>query len=248
VFGTASIPGTGISYREKLGAQSSARAQDLPIPPRLMPTGSSPSSQPLIPQSLPVPFVASRPVEEVRSASTELLTSESLKELKQVIQTTYEEHIDITHSLDIARQEKERASGRYLSWENGFLFKRIFKTGLVKRKVESEMASAKVDELEEQLRLTTIATQVEIEREQADPYFRMRDDFAGLAECAAIWDIKLHQATDKFHERTTATFRVGRERIVFSLGGSDLIQWDQKVPHLQNAKGGSVPLSRFHSV
>jgi hypothetical protein len=242
-YGTASIPGTGISYRERLvGAQSSSpHAQGSAIPSHLMPTGSPSSpSLPLIPRPLPVPFVASRPVEEVRSASTELLTSASLKELKQVIQTTYEEHTDITRSLEAAREEKERASGRCLSWEHGFLFKRVFKTKFAQIKTESETASAKVDELEEQLRLTTIATHVEIEREQAEPYFRMRDDFAGLAQCTAIWDIKLHQPTDQFHERTTATLRVDRQRVGFSLGGNDLIQWDQKVPHLQNAKGGDL--------
>jgi len=108
-----------------------------------------------------------------------------VKELKQVIQKTYEEHTDITRSLEVAREEKEWVSGRYLSWEHGFLFKRVFKTKFAELKAESETASAKVDELEEQLRLTTIATHVEIEREQGEPYFRMKDDFAGLAHCAA---------------------------------------------------------------
>ena len=81
---------------------------------------------------------------------------------------------------------------------------------------------------------------MEIAKEQAEPYFRMRDEFAGLSECSAIWDIKFHQATDKFHERTTANMRVGRERVRFSLASCDLIQWEQKVPHLQNVNGGDL--------
>lgn len=97
-------------------------------------------------------------VQEVHSASTELLTSASLKELKQVIQAAYVEHEDISGQLEAARQDKERASRRFLSWENGFLFKKLFKTKFVKRKTEAETATAKVAELEEQLRLTTIAT------------------------------------------------------------------------------------------
>jgi hypothetical protein len=68
----------------------------------------------------------------------------------------------------------------------------------------------------------------------------MRDAFAGLSECAAVWDIKSHQATDKFHERTTAETRVDRKPVTFCLSSCDLIQWDQKVPHLQNAKGGDL--------
>jgi len=61
-------------------------------------------------------------------------------------------------------------------------------------------------------------------------------------ECEAIWDVKTHQATDKFHERTTANTRIGRDHVTFSLGTCDLIQWEQKVPHLQNAKGGDLYL------
>ena len=32
--------------------------------------------------------------------------------------------------------------------------------------------------------------------------------------------------------------RIDRELVQFGLGGCDLIQWNQKVPHLRNAKGG----------
>ena len=61
-----------------------------------------------------------------------------------------------------------------------------------------------------------------------------------MCECAAIWDIKSHQATDRLHERTTATMRVARQRVSFHLDDCDLIQWEQKVPHIQNAKGGDL--------
>jgi hypothetical protein len=68
----------------------------------------------------------------------------------------------------------------------------------------------------------------------------MRDDFAALCECEAVWDIKSYQATDKFHERTTAEKRVDRQRVAFLLGNCNLLQWEQKVPHMQNAKGGDL--------
>jgi hypothetical protein len=157
-----------------------------------------------------------------------------------VIQTAHEEHEDITGQLDTARNEKATASQRYYSWENGFLFKRLFKKKFEQRKVNLETATAKVGELEEQLRLTTVATQVEIAKEQAEPYFKMRDEFAALSECGAIWDVKSYQATNKFRERTTAEKRIDRERVTFSLGTCDLIQWEQKLPHLQNVNGGDL--------
>src|SRR4029077_2832224 len=64
--------------------------------------------------------------------------------------------------------------------------------------------------------------------------------FASLSECQAIWDIKSFRAADKFHERTTVEARVSRKRVGFSLGSCDLLQWEQKVPHLPNAKGGDL--------
>ena len=242
VYGTASIPGTGISYRQRFGGSQQQHAVPSVIPstnPHIFPA-PGPAA---VPAPAPIPRhapVTTTPVQEVHSASTELLTSASLKQFKELIQTAYTEHEDISRQLDAARQEKQGASRRYVSWQNGFLFKRIFKTKFAKRKEESETADAKVAELEEQLRLTAIATHVEIEREQAEPYFQMRDTFASLCECQAIWDIKSFTAADKFHERTTVSAKVNRQIVGFSLGNCDLIQWEQKVPHLQNAKGGDL--------
>ena len=174
--GTASIPGTGISYREHLGSHQT------PEPPLPLGTPNSRSQDPtsapsFFPSPTPAPSASSAPIEEIHSASTELLTSDSLKELKKLMQTTFEERDDISRQLETARPDQQRAMKRYSSWERGFLFKRLFKKAFARRKAESETVSAKVAELEEQLKLTRIATHVEIEREQAEPYFRMRDDF-----------------------------------------------------------------------
>jgi hypothetical protein len=241
VYGTASLPGTGISYRQKFGGGPETHEPNAPV----FPPSASPHLLPTVPSPAPIPSPLSipattMPVREIHSASTELLTSESLKELKRVIQSAYEEHQDISSQLATGREEKERASRRFHSWENGFLFKKLFKAKFAQRRADSETANAKVAELEEQLRLTTIATHVEIATEQAEPYFKMRDDFALLSESVAVWDIKSYRATDRFHERTTAETRVDRQRVAFSLGSCDLIQWEQKVPHIQNAKGGDL--------
>ena len=110
------------------------------------------------------------------------------------------------------------------SWNDGFLFKRIFKSAFAKRKEAAETETAKVVELEEQLRLTAVSAQVDIDREQAEPYFTMRDAFARLCECAAIWDVKTKRPTDRFHERTVANEAIERQRVAFSLSKCDLIE------------------------
>jgi hypothetical protein len=242
VYGTASLPGTGISYRQKLADVAEPVAQPSTTQPSFVPPSSIPSSLPPI---IPIPNTPwwtrpFLPVQEIRSASTELLTSENLQSFKQLILTTYEEHEDISSQLRTARWKEAQASARYLSWENGFIFKRVFKRSFEARKVYAETEKAIVRELEEQLRLTTIAAHVEMSKEQAETYFRMRDEFARLSECAAIWDKKSRKGTDKFHERTIANQRIDRERVIFSLGTCDLFYWEQKVPHLTNADGGDM--------
>lgn len=241
VYGTASLPGTGISYRHRFDASERPQPGLTVPPPFGSPRPFTPSIVPLPPTPGSPSFRASAiPVREVHSASTELLTSENLKEFKDLIQSTYAEQQDISGELETARQEKQRVSQLYMSWRDGFLFKRVFKKKFAKRKADSKSADARFSELEDQLRLTTIAARIEIERDQAEPYFQMRDAFASLSECQAIWDIKSFRAADRFHERTTVEARVCRTRVSFSLGSSDLLQWEQKVPHLQNAKGGDL--------
>jgi hypothetical protein len=233
LMGTASIPGTGISYREHFGSgPHETPSNGSPVPSGLDPAPPHQSQT----------FISTAPIEEIHSSSTELLTSATLKDLKSLIQTAFQQHDEIGRELDTARTAKIEAQRRYDSWEEGFLFKRLFKKAYAKRLEVFETETARVAELEEQLKLSTISTHIELESEQAELFFRLRDQFAALSECAAIWDIRTRQATDKFHERTTANTRLSRERVRFELGQCDLIDWEQKVPHLKNAKSGELYL------
>lgn len=234
VMGTASIPGTGVSYRHHFARPSSHE------PPESYPN-TTPKASPLVPPAEHQPHIIDpTPVVKVHSASTELLTSETLKQVKELIQNAYHQHLEISRDLDDARDAKITAQSRFESWDRGFLFKRLFKKPFAARRETLETESARVSELEEQLKLSTIATEIDLAHEQAEMYYRFRDEFAGLCECTVIWDVKSYQATDKFHERTVADTKIGRERVRFELGNCDLIQWDQKVPHLRNAKGGEL--------
>jgi hypothetical protein len=118
--------------------------------------------------------------------------------------------------------------------------KRLFKQSFTTRKEAAATATAKLQELQEQLRLTTIATEITVDREQADPYYRMRDDFAAVSGCQKVWNVLTEKAIDRTAERSTANTAVTRHPVSFSLDSCDLIQWDQKVPHLQNHTGGDM--------
>src|SRR6185437_12560815 len=124
-------------------------------------------------------------VEEVHSASTELLTSATLKDLKQLIQTAYQQQSEVSRDLDEARTAKMESQARFDSWDQGLLLKKLFKKAYEKRRETYETDTAKVAEFEAQLRLSKISAHIEVEGEQAELYYRMRDEFAALCECAA---------------------------------------------------------------
>lgn len=228
VYRNVSIPGTGIWDRQHIGGPS--------------PQSPAPQS-PLADQggvpSFPVGSPAS-PATEIHSASTELLGSESMAHLRSLMKDAYHERETLTNEIATATSEANTATSRYQSWGRGFLFRRLFKQSFAVRKETAETAAAKLEELREQLRLTTIATEITLDREQAEPYFRMRDEFVVLSGCQKIWNVLTEKQIDRVAERSTAHTVITRNPLTFGLDSCDLIQWEQKVPHLQNHTGGDM--------
>ena len=227
VYRNISIPGTGIWDRQRIGVPS-----------------SQPSGIQREPDSL-VPFAPSliSPVSsdnEIRSASTELLGSESMEQLRGLLTDTFNERDVLTKEIAGATHEANSATSRYQKWDRGFLMKRIFKQSFAARKEAADTATAKLEELQEQLHLTTLATEITVDREQGEPYYRMRDDFAVLSECQKIWNVVTEKAIDRIVERSSSSKVITRNPVSFSLDSCDLIQWEQKIPHLQNCTGGDM--------
>jgi hypothetical protein len=236
LMATASIPGTGISFRQNLSSGLMAGTPGGQNPSSLPNPNVNPPQSDFIVESEP----GMPPIRQIHSASAEQMTSASLSELKNLIQTAYEQHEETSREYLKANEENKRASRKYSSWENGFLFKKLFKKSFENRRVIAEIATAKAAELEEQLNLSKIATEIDLAPEQAEPFFRMRDNFSSLAGCNVIWDVTAERATDKYRERTTAVNSIIRKKVSFNLRGCDFIQWEEQVPHLENANGGDM--------
>lgn len=219
VYSNVSVPGTGLWNRTRL---------DTPGAP--------------VPETLRKPMrdLAASEVHEIRSASTERLNSANLEQLRKVVEDTYEERVELTREIAKADNEARDAASRFERWERGFLFKRLFKTSFQKRQEANDTAQAHWDELNEQLRQTTIAAEMNLEPEQAELYFRMRDEFAAASESQRIWDTLTRRSVNRVAERSAANEEITRAPVKFSLDTCDLIQWDQKVPHLENRTGGDL--------
>jgi hypothetical protein len=209
-YANMSIPGTGIWDRERIDAPTRS--------PGIQP---SPTDQPHVPAVLHVPApvpISPSPTTEIHSASTELLTSESLEQLRRLLNDAYTERDELTKEVSSATYEENTATRRYQHWERGFLFKHIFKQSFAARKETAEIAVAKLAELQEQLRLTTIATEINVDREQAEPYYRMRDAFAALSECQKVWNVLAEKAVDRVAERSSSAGEAALHRLLRKAG------------------------------
>ena len=233
VYRNVSIPGTGIWDRQRIGGPS--QPSGIP-PPATDYSGTIPSLPPSIPVSPPTPAT------EIHSASTELLTSESLENLRRLLTDAFNERDQLTKEVSSATLESNSATRRYQEWERGFLMKRLFKNSFATRREVADTTVAKLEELQEQLRLTTVATEITVDREQAEPYYRMRDEFAALYECKKIWNVLEQKKIVRVAERRIADTAVTRTPVLFRLGSCDLMEWDKTVPHLQNETGGDMYL------
>ncbi len=163
-----------------------------------------------------------------------------MADLQKLLHEAYEERSSLDREIQAAAAASDLSSRYYQNWDRGILFKRIFAKSFAARKETFDICQAKLDELREQLRLTTLATHIDIDPEQAEPYYRMRDELAAMAESKNIWDTLERRSIDRIAERSAASELITREPVSFELGSCDLIQWDKKVLHLPNRTGGDL--------
>lgn len=223
---TARIPGTGISYRQPIHLPHSA-------PEHLAPT----SPQPTIPA---IPAPAASMANEIRSASTATLTSEGLAPVKELLIASQTERAKLLPELRVAQNEAARLRSKHERWRNGWLFRRVFRGYFARLGEMSMEATEKEAELQEQERLSRLATEFDLPENLKDAFGRVCDATAMLSKSQRIWDTLSSTVINRYRERTTASFSIQRKPVTISLGRCDLIESSWKVPHLMNANGGEM--------
>jgi hypothetical protein len=177
---------------------------------------------------------------DIKSEGSGSLTTAGLSEFKRLLETARREHEEIVRELNQARSEETYNVGRYTSWKNGWLMRRLFKAKFEQHRDSAEESTAKRSELEEQERLSRLQTEIELPDGITKAFHRMNDEFAILTKCDCIWDTVGERNTNRVIERTTATRVVERKAVKFQLGRCVLIESEWKVPHLENANGGDI--------
>lgn len=226
---TATVPGTGLSFRQSLSDSGS-------------PSGSTQDAQPghvLYRDGLVSPTVDRR-VEQIESAGSAVLTTPGIAEFRKLLDLTRIQHTEIVREISAAQTTERLATGKYLSWKNGWLLRRLMKTRFAELEAAAEEAAARKIELEEQENLTRLGTQISMPDSLMSTFSRFSDAFTQLSRSNRIWDTVSHRAINQFVERTQASRAIERKSVCFRLGQCEIIQSDWKVPHLENANGGDL--------
>jgi hypothetical protein len=228
---TTTVPGTGLSFRQSLSSDQTgtggANAQ------QLTPKHNPPAVQPLVNDPR---------IEQIESAGSAVLTTPGIAEFRRLLDRARTAHAQTTNELERARSSERADTGKYLTWKNGWLFRRLMKSKFAALEAIADESKARRLELEEQEKLARLSTQIEIPESLKATFSRLSDTFAQLARSNKIWDTVSHRAINQFAERTLAGRAVERKPVTFKLGRCTVIQSEWQVPHLENANGGDIYL------
>lgn len=200
---TTNVFGTGLSHRQALfGTHSPPDRSPAPAPTPQLPT------QDLRP-------TAAYPVTQIQSAGSAALTTPGLTEFRKLIDRARKELADTTAELTAAQSAEQAAVNEHLSWKNGWLLRRVMKARFAQLAAKAEEAVARRVELDEQLTLARLDTQIDLSEPLKGAYSRLSDTFVQLSRATQIWDTISHRETNQFAERTTATRSIERKPVRF---------------------------------
>ena len=235
VYRTASLPGTGLSARQRIGTPATNTDSRSNSPSESLHPALSPRPPSQLPAGLNVG-------EEIRSAGTDVMTSAGLSEFRNLLTKAHKEYAALTSEIATVTPRAVQARARHDRWKRGLLFRRIFTAKFARIAEDADSVEAELNELQDQLKLARLATEITVESDVAGVYSRLCDAFAAMSQSKRIWDTLARKSTDRIAERTAASEAVTRALVTFRRGQSDILSCEWAVPMLENRSGGDVYL------
>jgi hypothetical protein len=179
-------------------------------------------------------------MEEIRSGSSSVMTTPGLAAFKESLRSAEAQHAAIKLDLDDARATEVKHVARYNRWNDGWLFKRVWKKQFASLRELADESIARRREFAEQLELSMLNAQFEMSDGVAKAFDVMCEAFLSCARSQRVWDNVAHRQTNRVAERTTATRIVDLKPVKFELGKCSVIVAPMSVPRLENANGGDL--------
>ena len=247
---TATIPGTGLSFRHNLDSEPVQPVQ--PVQPRRRSQSQTisgfdpgPYTQPS-PAPVPAPALMLTPgqmapaMQEIRSAGSAALTTAGLADFKAALMQAEQLFNETSRELSLARDAESRSTKLCNGWTNGWIFKRVRKKRYAEIKAQASEDRERRVELDQQLEESRLKTEFELPDGVAKTFSRLCDDFQTMTRSQRIWDNVAHRAANRVAERTTASRIVDLKPVKFTMGKCGVIETTTPVPRLENANGGDL--------
>lgn len=211
----SSIPGTGISFRTKIGGgrqSPSYSGSDVLVETEIL-------EEPQI----------------IEGTETDQLTSASLKELKDTLHEVFNDRIEIAKEIQQVRKEVLRAKNIYLAGRI-FLIGYMFK--FLKDNVDQK--SDYLADLEEQLQKAFVDIDIHFDENFHDAYQSLVTSYKSLLSTEKIWDITATFEQDTRVTRSAASTVVERVPVSFKFDSIPIVRSSYEAFHFENKNGGDL--------
>ncbi|CAH3676979.1 MULTISPECIES: DUF4236 domain-containing protein [Klebsiella/Raoultella group] len=239
---TVGLPGTGLSYTTPTLPYDDGHSVTNPLipsstEPHLGLTESFPSNTP----SNAKIYMPMAGMNEISSASVEVLTSSSLLPLRDLMAKAREQRAEIKSDLQEALAEESKQKNELVRRKSS-LFRWFYRRRIAELETELPVTQAEISRLVSWEDSTKIAITFESSDASQRAYAAMVRAFDMLKSSVKKWDITADKATDQFAERTLATRSVNRHPVTFDFSSTDLIQFTGRAMRFENVNGDDILL------
>lgn len=233
------IPGTGLSFRQRITPGADGRQKVPAQPPARSPGEQLPPSPRPEPTPAPETYPDTSPVGAIRSAPVSTLTSIGLDELKKLINEAAVRRVELTTaaSLDVLALQKEERRLKRARW---FIVRLFTTRSLPKLADRVAAAEATLEETRRNLAGCSIEIEFAFDEPTLSAFAAVVREFESISGCQKIWDITAATATNRFVERTTATQRIARKPVRLNFSRSEIIDTNCKALYFTNANGNDI--------
>jgi len=210
-----SIPGTGISFRNKIaGGQQTPSYSE---PDVLVAIEDDPQ------------------IVEQNNTKTDQLTSAGLKELKDTLHEVFDDRIELSKEIQQVKEELVRAKNNYLA-------ARIFLIGYIFKSFKEKIAQKNdyLADLEGQLQKAFVNIDIHFDDNFQDAYQTLVASYKSLLSTEKIWDITATFQQDTSITRSAASTVVERVPVNFKFDSIAIIQSSYEAFHFENKNGGDL--------
>jgi hypothetical protein len=227
------IPGTGLSYREKLTHQ----------PSRSPVVRSRPSNREALPKTESPPPL--QPYQEtavagaIHSGPISTMTSVGLDELKKLINEAALTRIELKKTVSESQGtlDRERRRLRLAQWFIVRLFTKRAVPRLMEKVHGAELALASA---QQQLAGCSVEIDFAFDQPTLNAFAAVVRCFEALSNCQRIWDVTASVLANRFVERTIANQRVTRKPVTLGISRSEIIDTTHNALCLTNANGNDI--------